>query len=407
MTTILGNLNPNEIIGTNLADTIQGLDGNDTLRGLLGDDLLSGNRGNDLLFGGEGNDLLYGGRDDDTLFGDEGNDTLFGDLGNDLLQGNAGDDFLFGLDGDDLLRGGNGSDNLLGAAGDDTLYGDIGDDFINGNQGNDVIFGGDGSDTLRGGQGDDILTGGSGDDFLWGDRGNDTLTGGTGSDRFVLQLLGRGLIADYDDTEDFLVIDPTDISFDDLTWASASTISRDNSLVTSTVFSLKSTGKVIAIVEGVSANVIDVNDFLTIDGQPVTSSGSGTNNNQPPTNTGNTNQQENINDLTQAKDLGTLNGTLTLDNGSLSDSNIADIYRFRLESDATFRAVMNNLSANADIQLIQDNGDGIIQEADIRKSSENTGTLAERVEDSLTTGVYFLRVLRVEGNTTYDLTLTV
>ncbi|MBD2544457.1 MULTISPECIES: calcium-binding protein [Planktothricoides] len=407
MTTILGNLDPNEIIGTNLANTIQGLDGNDTLRGLLGDDLLNGNRGNDLLFGGEGNDLLYGGRDDDTLFGDDGNDTLFGDLGNDLLQGNAGDDFLFGLDGDDILRGGNGSDNLSGGEGDDTLYGDIGDDFVNGNQGNDEILGGDGSDTLRGGQGDDILIGGFGDDFLWGDRGNDTLTGGTGSDRFVLQSLGRTLITDYDDTEDFLVIDENDISFDDLTWASATTISRDNSLVESTVFSLKSTGKVIAILEGVSSRVIDVNDFLTINGQPVTSSGSGTNNTQTPTNTGNTNQQEDINDLTEAEDLGTLNGTLTIDNGSLSDSNIADIYRFRLESDATFRAVMNNLSANADIQLIQDDGNGIIEEADIRKSSENTGTLAERVEDPLTAGVYYVRVLRVEGDTTYDLTLTV
>ncbi len=406
MTTILGNQEPNEIIGTNLADTIQGLDGNDTLRGLLGDDLLNGNRGNDFLFGGEGNDLLYGGRDDDTLFGDDGNDTLFGDLGNDLLQGNAGDDFLFGGDGDDILRGGNGNDNLSGGTGDDTLYGDIGDDFINGNQGNDVIFGGDGSDTLRGGQGDDLLTGGAGDDFLWGDRGNDTLTGGTGSDRFVLQSLGRTLVTDYDDTEDFLVIDEDDISFDDLKWESATTISRDNSLVTSTVFSLRSTGKVIAVLEGVPSRVIDVNDFLNVDGQPVTSSGSGTNGNQTPPTTGNNNQQQDINDLTTAQDLGTLNGTLTIDNGSLSDSNIVDIYRFRLESDATFRAVMNNLSANADLQLIQDDGDGIIQEADIRKSSENTGTLAERVEDPLTAGVYFLRVLRVEDDTTYDLTLT-
>lgn len=407
MTTILGNLDPNEIIGTNLADTILGLDGNDTLRGIAGDDLLNGNRGNDFVFGGEGNDLLYGGKDDDTLFGDDGNDTLYGDLGNDVLNGNAGDDFLFGLDGDDILRGGNGSDNLLGREGDDTLYGDIGDDFINGNQGNDLIFGGDGSDTLRGGQSDDILTGGAGDDFLWGDRGNDTLTGETGSDRFVLQSLGRNLVTDYDDTEDFLVIDEADLSFDDLKWASATTISRDSTLVESTVVSLKSTGKIIAILEGVSSRLIDVNDFRTVAGQPVTSSGSDANNNQNSNNTGNNNQQENINDLRTAQDLGILNGTLAIDNGSLSDSNIVDIYRFRLESDANFRAVINNLSANADLQLIQDDGNGLIEEADIRKSSENTGTLAERIEDPLTAGVYFIRVLRVEGDTTYDLTLTV
>jgi hypothetical protein len=203
------------------------------------------------------------------------------------------------------------------------------------------------------------------------------------------------------------MIDETDISFDDLTWESATTISRDNSLVESTVFSLKSTGKIIAILEGVSANVIDVNDFLSIDGQPVTSSGSDTSNNQTPTNTENTNEEEDINDLAEAEDLGTLNGTLTLDNASLSDSNIVDIYRFRLESDATFRAVMDNLSANADFQLIEDDGNGLIEEADIRQSSENTDTLAERIEDPLTAGVYYLRVLRVEGDTTYDLTLTV
>jgi len=407
MANIIGNQDPNEINGTDDLDNILGLDGNDTLRGLLGDDVLNGNRGDDRVFGGDGSDILYGGKDNDTVSGGDGNDTLFGDLGDDLVQGDTGDDLLFGEDGNDTLRGGNGNDNLLGREGNDTLFGDIGDDFLNGNQGNDQVLGGDGADTLHGGQGDDIIVGGTDSDFLWGDKGTDTLTGGTGSDRFVLQsFAGRDLITDYDDAEDFLVIDEADVSFDDLNISSATTIGEDNSLIESTVFTLNSTGKVIAILEGVPTNSIQDTDFRTIDDQPVTSGGTDTDTNQNTDNT--TDEEEDINDLNQADDLGTLSGTQTIDNAALSDSNTADIYRFRLEADADFEAVINNLSANADLQLIEDvDGNGTIEDADIRQASTEAGTVSETVQDPLAAGVYYVRVLRIEGETTYDLTLEV
>lgn len=391
MANIIGNQDPNQIDGTDDLDNILGLDANDTIRGLLGDDVLNGNRGDDRVFGGDGSDLLYGGKDNDTLFGEDGNDTLFGDLEDDVLQGGTGDDLLFGGDGNDNLSGDNGNDNLLGLEGNDTLFGDIGDDFVNGNQGNDEVQGGDGADTLHGGQGDDNLVGGTDTDFLWGDKGTDTLTGGTGSDRFVLQsFAGADLITDYDDAEDFLVIDEAEISFDDLTIEQITSIGADNTLIESTVLSLNSTGKVIAILQGVSVNSIQVTDFRTIDDQPVTSSGTTTDTNQSSNNTQST-ETEDINDLEQAEDLGILSGTQALDNEELSDSNTANIYRFRLESSADFEAVMNNLTGDADLQLIQDvDGDGTIVESDILLSSSESGTSSERIQttDPLTEGVY-------------------
>jgi hypothetical protein len=66
-----------DILGTALADWIDGLHG---------DDLLSGNDGDDILRGGAGNDILSGGN---------GNDQLFGQDGNDLLTGNAGADTFY------------------------------------------------------------------------------------------------------------------------------------------------------------------------------------------------------------------------------------------------------------------------------------------------------------------------
>ncbi len=65
-----------EIHGTSLANSIDGLSGNDTMYGQLGNDTLIGNLGNDLLFGDDGIDNLGGGLGDDTLFGGHENDIL-------------------------------------------------------------------------------------------------------------------------------------------------------------------------------------------------------------------------------------------------------------------------------------------------------------------------------------------
>ena len=55
------------LLGTNLNDTLEGLAGNDTLKGLAGNDSLNGDDGNDRLIGGLGFDTLNGGNGDDTL----------------------------------------------------------------------------------------------------------------------------------------------------------------------------------------------------------------------------------------------------------------------------------------------------------------------------------------------------
>jgi Ca2+-binding RTX toxin-like protein len=90
-----------ELLGTNLADVIDGGVGDDTIAGGGGDDDLSGAEGADTIDGGNGNDLLSGG---------DGNDTLAGRAGADTLNGGDGDDILLGGAGDDTLTGGNGTD---------------------------------------------------------------------------------------------------------------------------------------------------------------------------------------------------------------------------------------------------------------------------------------------------------
>ncbi|AOZ50787.1 hypothetical protein BKX93_12800 [Chromobacterium vaccinii] len=175
------------LVGTDLADTLQG--------------------GNvrDWIVGGAGNDLLKGGGDNDTLNGGMGDDQLYGEDGDDTLYGEAGDDTLIGGNGNDVLQGGEGNDKLYGDAGRDTLQGGAGNDYLHGGNDADLLEGGDGDDTLIGGEGGayrnegDTLRGGAGNDVLtaaWygygntleGGAGNDTLTGGYGRDVYLFNL---------------------------------------------------------------------------------------------------------------------------------------------------------------------------------------------------------------------------
>ncbi|MDV3456358.1 cadherin domain-containing protein [Sphingomonas sp. HF-S4] len=146
------------VVGSQLADTITGdaggnrlagLDGNDTLRGGGGDDVLLGDGGDDLLYGedgvdaisgGDGADQMWGGAGDDRLDGGEGNDTLWGDAGKDSLTGGAGRDYLYGGDDDDTLDGGDGNDNIDSGLGNDTVNGGAGDDTLSDGGGDDVYL---------------------------------------------------------------------------------------------------------------------------------------------------------------------------------------------------------------------------------------------------------------------------
>jgi len=167
-------------------DTITGIENlvgsnlDDTLTGDLGPNVLTGNAGNDVLDGGDGNDTLLGGAGADTLNGGLGIDTasysdatagVTANLANSLLNTGdaAGDTFssienLTGSSLDDSLTGDAGANQLTGNEGNDTLDGGAGNDILLGNAGNDVLNGSDGNDTLRGGSGGDAVNGGAGTD---------------------------------------------------------------------------------------------------------------------------------------------------------------------------------------------------------------------------------------------------
>lgn len=116
------NIGDDILLGSNLADLLQGFGG---------DDVLEGRDGADIVHGGDGADTINGGNDDDFLLGQSGNDQLDGGAGADNVQGG---------EGNDVLRGGDGVDRLWAADGDDHLIGGTGDDFLRGGNGADVFM---------------------------------------------------------------------------------------------------------------------------------------------------------------------------------------------------------------------------------------------------------------------------
>lgn len=174
MATILGDSSDNRLVGTSLADLIQGLDGNDTLEGVAGNDTLQGGDGNDWLTGGPGNDRLEGGGGVDTARYDAETANLVVDLASSVqFDGDPGNaDTLSSIEN---VRTGSGNDSIFGyseydrdiraGAGDDTVAGSLGDDLLVGQAGRDSLSGDAGDDTLVGGGGFDSLIGGDGRDI--------------------------------------------------------------------------------------------------------------------------------------------------------------------------------------------------------------------------------------------------
>lgn len=218
--TINGGTKNDTLSGGGGADKIYGKGGNDSIVGGDGKDLLCGDSGNDTLKGGKDNDSLWGGTGNDLLEGGEGNDTLSGESGNDKLNGEAGKDVLGGGDGNDTLSGGSENDELWGDKGNDSLSGGSGDDTLKGGVGNDKLLGDSGKDVLSGGEGNDTLLGGKDSDKLWGDAGNDKLYGGedndiltggkgndslwgdSGADKFIYESGdGKDVIFGFDDSD--------------------------------------------------------------------------------------------------------------------------------------------------------------------------------------------------------------
>ncbi|NBB14527.1 hypothetical protein GVN21_04030 [Caulobacter sp. SLTY] len=177
------------VIGSQVSDTLEGDGGDNVLTGLGGNDALVGHGGNDTLVGGAGEDFLRG-RD-----------------GDDLMQGGADNDFLQGGEGNDTFDGGDGFDRAslfliatdpqTGATVDLNIVGqqDTGhglDTFISVEHVSGTNFG-------------DTLTGNSGDNWLWGVGGGDTLNGGDGNDNLETGSAGANVLNGGDgiDTANF------------------------------------------------------------------------------------------------------------------------------------------------------------------------------------------------------------
>jgi len=111
--------------------------------------------------------------------------------------------------------------------------------------------------------------------------------------------------------------------------------------------------------------------------------------------------------LNAAKNLGILTDSLT-DNDFLSATKPTDIYSFILNTPSLFSATVDGLSADVDVELIQDlNGNGVVGSDDIIASSNNLGTASEKIvsNGALPAGTYFVRVSQFQGDTDYDLRL--
>ena len=139
---IAGNYN-DILVGSKVANQIEGMDG---------DDKIDGKEGNDTLLGGDGNDTLIGGLGNDSLDGGAGIDTAeFSDKALAVIANLATGTATIGTEKDTLIS----IENLVGSSGNDELTGDDGTNVLNGGSGNDTLDGGGGNDTLIGGAGND------------------------------------------------------------------------------------------------------------------------------------------------------------------------------------------------------------------------------------------------------------
>lgn len=100
-------------------------------------------------------------------------------------------------------------------------------------------------------------------------------------------------------------------------------------------------------------------------------------------------------------DLGNLNEDVTR-SGVINSSNIVDTYQFDLGFYEGVNISLSGLSADADINLVQDrNNDGLVQTSEIIGSSNNGSNFNELISGIDQSGTYQLLVYQYSGNTNY------
>ncbi|RMG09488.1 MAG: phosphoesterase [Cyanobacteria bacterium J055] len=113
------------------------------------------------------------------------------------------------------------------------------------------------------------------------------------------------------------------------------------------------------------------------------------------------------NDLGTAFAFGTVGETHTC-HGFIGNGDANDVYSFQLDTTSNFILGLENLSANVDVDLIGDfNNNGIFDADDeLIASSVNPGTAAEAFDILLNSGTYFINIKHIDGDTSYDLSLS-
>lgn len=110
--------------------------------------------------------------------------------------------------------------------------------------------------------------------------------------------------------------------------------------------------------------------------------------------------------LSQAIDLGAIE-TVTL-RDFVGDVAPRDIYRFHLGIDSDINIILNGLTADADIALIQDVNQNLqIEPTDIIQVSQRLYNFPEYISvNALPAGTYYVVVYQYQGDTTYNLSLS-
>lgn len=105
------------------------------------------------------------------------------------------------------------------------------------------------------------------------------------------------------------------------------------------------------------------------------------------------------NTLAQARNVGTLTGTMTF-NDFVGQADTADYYRFRIDTRSNFQLRLENLTADADVVLLDAAGRHLV-------GSYRGGSNAEAIDRVLESGDYFVHVFPYgAANTNYRLSLT-
>jgi subtilisin family serine protease len=102
------------------------------------------------------------------------------------------------------------------------------------------------------------------------------------------------------------------------------------------------------------------------------------------------------NSLTAATNLGAVGATALNRTDSLSATDTVDFYRFSVTGTNNFLASASGLSADVSLFLLDSNGREVARAA-------APGNVTETIKRSLSTGTYYLQVVRVSGTTNYTL----